>query len=267
MKIEGKLILVTGASQGIGAASCRELARRGARLILVARTEAKLDALAEQLRADGGEAHVHPCDLGDPAAVVALGEAVLAAHGCPDVLVNNAGAGRWLAVDETPIAEALTMIQAPYLAAFHVTRVFLPAMLERDSGLIVNVQSPISRVVAGGCTGYAASRWALRGFSEGLAGDLHDTHIGVVEAMFGEVSSNYWDNNPGAHDRVPGIARAMIPTMTPEQAARALVVAIERERRLFMRPLMVVVLIALLRLCPRVVRYLTVMTGWRRNRS
>ena len=269
MDPKGKLILVSGASQGIGAATCRELATQGARLILVARTRSKLEALAADIQSTlpGSEAHVYPCDLGDPAAVQALAERVQAELGTPDILINNAGAGRWLAVDETPLEEVQSMIAAPYLAAFYLTRAFLPAMLERDSGIILSVQSPVSRVVPGGCTGYAACRYALQGFCAGLSADLHDTNIHVVEAMFGEVSSNYWANNPGADARLPGIAKALIPKMTPEQVARALVVAIRRPRRLFMRPHMVGVLILLLRIMPNIVRWLVVTTGWRRGRE
>lgn len=267
MDVKGKLVLVTGASQGIGAATCRELAKHGARLILVARTQSKLEALATALASEyaGTQAHVFPCDLGDPAAVSGLGERVTAELGTPDILINNAGAGRWLAVDETPIEEVLPMIQAPYLAAFYVTRVFLPAMIARDSGMILNVQSPISRVVSGGCTGYAACRWALRGFTEGLHADLRGTKLRVVEAMFGEVSSDYWDNNPGAQARLPGIANILIPSLTPAQVAAAMIVAIRKERRLFMRPHMVSVLVLLLRLVPGLVRWMTVGTGWKRS--
>ncbi|PRQ03289.1 Fatty acyl-CoA reductase [Enhygromyxa salina] len=264
MDVRGKLVIVTGASQGIGAATSRALAQSGARVILVARTESKLQALADEISAAGGEAHVRPCDLSDPAAVMALGEQVSAELGLPDVIVNNAGAGRWLSVDETPIEEAVQMMQAPYFAAFFVTRAFLPAMIERRSGLIVNVQSPMSRVVAGGCTGYAACRWALRGFNEGLRADLRGTGVKVTEAMFGEVSSDYWANNPGAEERLPGIANVLIPTMTPEQVGAAMVKAIRSERQLFMRPFMLSVILVLLWMAPRLVRWLTVSTGWQR---
>jgi short-subunit dehydrogenase len=265
MDPRGKLVVVTGASQGIGAATSRALAKAGARVVLVARTESKLETLAEEIRAAGGEAHVYPCDLSQPEAVLALGEAVMAELAVPDVIINSAGAGRWLAVDETPIAEAAQMIQAPYLAAFYTTRAFLPAMIERGSGLVVNVQSPMSRVVSAGCTGYAACRWALRGFNEGLRADLRGTGVKVSEVMFGEVGSDYWANNPGAKERVPGIAHALIPTLTTEQVAARMVKAVRRERKLFMRPFMLGVIMALLWMFPPFVRWLTVATGWKRS--
>lgn len=266
MDISGKLILVTGASQGIGAAAARELARRGATLILVARTAAKLEAVAQAIRAEGHVAHVHPCDLADPAAVTALAAHLEAELGIPDVIVNSAGAGRWLAIDETPPEEAVAMMQAPYFAAFFVTRVLIEAMIARRSGLIVNVQSPMSRVVAGGCLGYAASRWALRGFTEGLRADLRGTGIRVSEVILGEVGSDYWQNNPGAHERVPGIARKLLPELTVAEAAGAIAGAVESERQLYMRPRGLGALLVLLWAFPPAVRWLTVRTGWQRGR-
>lgn len=265
MDVQGKLVVVTGASQGIGASTSLALASQGARVVLVARTQAKLQALADQITAAGGEAHVRPCDLSDPTAVMTLGEQIMDSLGVPDVIVNNAGAGRWLSVDETPIEEAVQMMQAPYFAAFFVTRAFLPAMIERGSGLVLNVQSPMSRVVAGGCTGYAACRWALRGFTEGLRADLRGTGVKATEAMFGEVTSDYWDNNPGAKERLPGIANVLIPTMTPDQVGAAIVQAIRSERRLFMRPFMLTVTVWLLWMFPGLVRWLTVRSGWQRG--
>ena len=264
MDVRGKLVIVTGASQGIGAATSKTLAEHGARVILVARTESKLQALADEIASAGGEAHARACDLSDPGAVASLGQAISDELGVPDVIVNSAGAGRWLAVDETPLDEIGQMMRAPYLAAFYVTRVFLPAIIERGTGLVVNVQSPMSRVVAGGCTGYAACRWALRGFNEGLRADLRGTGVNVTEVMFGEVSSDYWANNPGAQDRLPGIANKLIPTMTTQQVADAMIVAIRRERRVFSCPFMLTVILGMLWTFPNIVRWLTVVTGWQR---
>lgn len=267
MDPKGKLVVVTGASQGIGAATCRALVKHGARVILIARTEAKLRSLADELTAGGGEVWIEPCDLSDPAAVQTLGERILAERGVPDVIVNCAGAGRWLSVEDTPIAEAVQMMHAPYFAAFFTIRVFLPAMIERGSGLIVNVQSPMSRVVAGGCTGYAASRYALRALSEGLHADLRGTGVHVSEAIFGEVVSDYWDNNPGARERVPRIATALMRTLSADETGELMIAAIRAERRVFMRPFMLKVIMALLWMFPPIVRYLTVKTGWQRPRA
>lgn len=265
MDVRGKLVVVTGASQGIGAATSRTLAQLGARVVLIARTEAKLQAVAEQIAAVGGEAHVRACDLSDPDAVQAMADAVTSELGVPDVIINSAGAGRWLSVEETPIAEAVQMMHAPYFAAFFTTRAFLPKMIERRSGLIVHVQSPMSRVVAGGCTGYAASRYALRALHEGLRADLRGTGVKTCEAMFGEVESDYFTNNPGSQERIPKIATAMIRKLSAEQVAKLLLVAIRKEPAQFVRPFMLMVILAQLWMFPRLVRWLVVKTGWQRS--
>jgi uncharacterized protein len=265
MDVRGKLVVVTGASQGIGAASSRALAKHGARVILIARTEAKLAAIADQIRAAGGEAHVRPCDLSDPQAVQTLADSITAELGVPDVIINSAGAGRWLSVEETPIAEAVQMMQAPYFAAFFITGAFLPKMIARRSGLIVSVQSPMSRIVAGGCTGYAASRYALRALHEGLRADLRGTGVKACEAMFGEVESDYFTNNPGSLERIPTIATALIRRLSAEQVGELMVEAVRKESPLFVRPFMVTVILALLWMFPPVTRWLVIKTGWQRG--
>lgn len=266
MKLQGRLVVLTGASQGIGAAAAVRLAREGARLVLMARTASKLEEVAEAVRGAGGQAWAFPVDLTEGAAVLATAERVLAEVGVPDVLVNNAGVGRWLSVDETEPDEAVAMIGAPYLAAFFVCRGFLPAMIRRGSGMIVNLNSPVSRAVWPGAAGYAASRWALRGLTEALAQESGQTGIAVVEYLPGEVSSSYFDNNPGAHDRMPTIA-AWLPVLTPARAADGLVYAIHAERRVFAWPYRVRALFWMNAVAPWAVRWALRVTGWRRGRA
>ena len=94
MKISGTLAVVTGASSGIGAATARVLARKEARVLLLARTADALDRIAGEIAAVGGWAKAHPVDLADPIAVERVASAIKAESGTPDILVNNAGAGR-----------------------------------------------------------------------------------------------------------------------------------------------------------------------------
>ena len=154
MNPRGKTALVTGASSGIGAATAHELAKAGARVILVARREEQLRRVAASI---GNAASVYPTDLSDEKAVTALGERVTSEIGTPDIIVNNAGAGRWKFVEETTPQEAVQLMAVPYFAAFYVTHAFLPGMLRRNSGHIVNVSSVGSRFVWPGATAYLAA--------------------------------------------------------------------------------------------------------------
>lgn len=244
--------MITGASGGIGAATAREMAKAGAKLILVARTESKLKVVAEEIRSAGGQAYVYACDLGDSAAVAETAARIKADVGVPDILINNAGAGRWLAVEETDPQEAVSMMAAPYFAAFFMTRAFVQDMCRRGSGRIANVNSPMAYLVIPGATGYAASRCAL-----------HGTGVGVTHLVFGEVTSDYFANNPGSHERIPAISK-IIPVLSPEQTARLIVRAIENDRSELIRPLMMKMVVVFNRWMPRISSWLMRVTGWKR---
>ncbi len=261
MELHNRTVLVTGASTGIGAATARALSARGATVLLVARTEAKLKELADELP---GPAAVYPCDVGDAAAVAAMAEQVRAEHGIPDVIINNAGAGRWLFVEETDPAEFAQMVAVPFIAAFFVTRAFVEGMIARGSGRVVNVNTPISEVAWPGAMGYGCARWALRGFDRTLAADLRGTGVGVTNVVPGKVSSDYFDNNPGAEERIPTIAKLM-PTLTPEDTADVICRSIERERRQALAPGILGMLLLTARVAPSSVEWLAWRTGPRRE--
>ena len=263
MNLRGRLVLVTGASSGIGAATARAFARRGARVLLVARTRSALEAVAAAIVAEDGEAHVLPADLSDADTVSETARAILRDHGAPDVVINNAGAGRWLHSEETPPDEAVRMMAVPYFAAFWVTRAFLPAMRARGSGRIINLTSPAAFATWPGATGYTVARWAMRGFSEALRADLHGSGIGVTLVTPSAVRSPYLDNNPGVAERMPGIAR-LFGSLSPEEVATGIVRATERERARVFLPFRTQLGVLAHRWFPRPVGWLLVRTGWNR---
>ncbi|MFL6121778.1 SDR family NAD(P)-dependent oxidoreductase [Actinophytocola sp.] len=226
MKLVGRTVLITGASGGIGEAVARAAHARGATVLLVARGEAKLKALSAEL---GLRAHAYPCDVSDPSAIESLAATVRDAGHSVDVLVNNAGAGRWVSIEDASPEELLSMAQVPYVAALLMTRAFVGEMIDRRSGRIVTVNSGVSRAVWPGAVGYASARWALRGLDLALKSDLRGTGVGVTEVVLGTVSSDYFTNNPGSEEALPKIAR-MVPTITPTDAARAICRGIERGR-------------------------------------
>ena len=246
------LVLITGASSGIGAAAARRFAASGARVILVARSADKLRELAAEI---GDRAVAIPLDAGDPDAVAALGRTVLSDYGAPDVLVHSAGAGQWKTLPETPPLEAVDMMNAPYFAAFNVTHAFLPAMLERKKGVIISINSPAAFVAWPSSVAYNAARAALRGFHEALAQDLTGTGVTSCHAVFGLVDSPYWDTNEGAREKMPAVAR-LIPTMTPEHCASALTQLARNPRHALIQPFMLRVFLVVNALAPWLVRRL-----------
>jgi short-subunit dehydrogenase len=184
-------------------------------------------------------------------------------HGAPDVIVNNAGAGRWLFIEETEPSEFLDQVAAPFHAAFLVTRALIEPMLERGSGRVVTVNSPAAYAPWPGSIGYACSRWGLRGFSESLAVDLAGTGIGVTEVVAGHVDSAYFEVNAGTQERIPSLDRVM-RRLAPADVATIICDAVAREKRRVITPVEWRLTLALSRLVPRLGSSLAVATGARR---
>ncbi|MGH7754493.1 MAG: SDR family NAD(P)-dependent oxidoreductase [Gemmatimonadales bacterium] len=264
MNPRSKTALITGASSGIGAATARALAAAGARVLLVARRARDLEKVAASIGTDA--ATIYPVDLSSASAVTQLAERIGASMGTPDIIVNNAGAGQWKFVDETTPEEAVQMMAVPYFATFYVTHAFLPGMLGRNTGHIVNVSSVGSRFVWPGATAYIAARWAVRGFTEALRADLAGTGIGVTLFESGVVRSPYWEHNPGSRERVPRMGK-LVPELTPEAVAEAIVRGIEREQRLVVVPFMMKLTYWQHAVFPGVVQWLMTRTGYARPRA
>ncbi len=266
MDLKNKLMLITGASSGIGAATAKLAAKEGARVILVARSKDKLEQVAEEIHRAGGIAYAQALDVTDPQAVAALEKSITAELGAPDILFNNAGGGRWLRTEETSPEEAAEMMAAPYLAAFYVTRAFLPAMLKRDSGLVINMTSIGGFMPWPAATAYLAARYAMRGFHEGLRADLYGSKVRAMLTAFAKVESEYWQKNPESLKNLPA-AQKMIPILTSEQVARAIVNGIRWNLPVVFAPLMMWVILTLSYIFPQITNWLLFNTGNKRKLS
>jgi short-subunit dehydrogenase len=127
----------------------------------------------------------------------------------------------------------------------------------------VNVNSPASRFTWPGATAYTAARWALRGFTEALRSDLYRTALKVTHFVAGETETPYWETNEESRERLPKIAK-LIPVLTSERAAQALVKGVERNAREVVVPFMMKQVYIQHALAPRVVEWLMRTTGYRR---
>jgi short-subunit dehydrogenase len=266
MKLKEKLVLVTGASSGIGAETARGMAREGARVALLARTRTRLDEVAGEIRQSGGTAFVYPVDLTNAGAVNEVARQIVKEAGAPDVLINNAGAGKWLSIDEATPEETVGMMAAPYFAAAFVTRAFLPEMLACKRGHIVNMTSVAAFMAWPGATAYTSARWAMRGFHEALRADLAGSGVHTTLVTFAKVRSSYWEHNLGSETRVPR-AQAIIPTLSAAQAAAAIIDGVKRDKAFVVEPLMLRVVLGLNYLFPSVNRWMLTATGYRRPRT
>lgn len=246
-----KVALITGASSGIGEATARLLAKEGYSVALLARSADKLEKIVKDI---GPNASAYTCDASDVDAVEDVAARVISQMGVPDVIVNCAGAGRWLKLEETKPDEALEMMRAPYLTAFAVTHVFLPAMLARKSGLIINVNSPASLVPWRSAVGYTAARSALRAFHEALSQDLVGTGVRSSHVIFAKVASSYFENNPGTEEKLPKLGRTM-RTYKPEDCAWLIQKVAQQPRYEVMRPRVLRFYHACYKIAPGMVRW------------
>lgn len=185
-------VLITGASGGIGEALAHRFARGGYNLVLVARTEAKLQALAEQLaRTHGIDARVLACDLSDPAAPTWLSEQLAAQSISVDVLVNNAGFASYGPFAELDLDHELHMLQVNIVTLTHLTRLLLPGMIARRRGRILNVASTAAFMPGPLMATYYASKAFVLSFSEALNNELQASGVTVTALCPGPTSTGF----------------------------------------------------------------------------
>lgn len=265
--LNNKIVLITGASSGIGAETAKEFAKLGTTVLLLARTESNLKKVANEIIENGGKAKIYPCDVGKYEQVKVVTDKIKHEVGIPDVIFNNAGGGKWRFVEETEYEEAVEMISAPYLGAFFITKAFMPEMLKKKSGHIVNMSTFAAIMPFAGATGYIAARKAMIGFHEALTYDLHQTNIKTSLSYFAEVDSPFWEHNPGSRERLPGVGQKLIPVITDKQAAKVIVKGILKNKKIITAPFMIKVVEFMKFINPIGTRWLLRKTGYKRRKK
>jgi short-subunit dehydrogenase len=178
--VSDKVALVTGASSGIGAAFARELARRGARVALVARREDRLERQCREISEAGGQASVHVCDVSDPDAVERAWAEITDRWGPVDLLINNAGHGRHILFEHHSTDDIERMMRSNYMGTVYWIKRVLPGMKERGHGWIVNISSFAGKLGQADEAAYSASKSAVTALSQGLAQEFAPLGIHVL---------------------------------------------------------------------------------------
>ena len=223
-QFRGKWALVTGASSGIGAALARELAARGAKLILTARRKDRLESLAAELAVAGTEARLLIADLNDPAAPQQIYDATEGAGLAVDILINNAGLGQYGAFCLNPAEQELSQVRVNCEAVVRLARLFVPRMVERRRGWLLVVASTASFQPIPYISTYAATKVFDRFFALGLAAEVARFGVKVTALCPGPTESEFFDI---AHASV--FKRGAQPA---EDVARQAVSALARGRRI-----------------------------------
>jgi NAD(P)-dependent dehydrogenase (short-subunit alcohol dehydrogenase family) len=222
---DGRIVLITGGSSGIGEAAAKKIAEAGGEVVLVARTPENLEKVADEIRSDGGIAHVYPCDLTDMDAIAAMADKVLADLGGVDILINNAGRSirRSLALSYDRIHDYQRTMQLNYLGAVQLILKFIPGMRERGYGQIINVSSVGVQTRAPRFGAYIASKAALDSLCDALQAEVVNDDVKFTTVHMALV-------------RTPMISPTKMydkfPALTPDQAAGVITDAIvHRPRR------------------------------------
>lgn len=230
----GRVAAITGAASGIGAALARNLAARGAKLALADIDEAGLRALVATLP-ESAVVSTHAFDVADGAACREFAAHVERTHGGAHVLINNAGVALHGDFEQSSEADFDWLFGVNFQGVVRMARAFLPLLRRADVAHIVNISSLFGLIAPAGQTAYAASKFAVRGFSDALRHELRGSSIGVTTVHPGGVRTNIARSalarapHVNDHDRKLARAERML-TMPPEKAAATIIRAIERRK-------------------------------------
>ncbi len=217
--LSNKTAIVTGAGRGIGRAIALSLAANGANIVVTARTRSEIDRVKHDIEQSGGHAIAVPGDVSSEFDVSTICSEAVKAFGSIDILVNNAGIGSFRKVSDLPVADFDRMWAVNMRGVFLCSRAVIPVMSKQLTGDIINIASLAGRNAFVGGAGYAATKWALIGFSRCLMLELREFGIRVITLCPGSVDTTF--NGPATGGRavsgsIPSpddIARVAIDTL------------------------------------------------------
>ena len=196
VKLDGKVVVVTGASKGVGKAIASAFAAAGAKVVLAARTRETLEQVAAELRESGAEAVAIPTDVTDVDAVQRLIEQTLDAYQRVDILVNNAGIGHFGPVVDFAPDDWDTVLNSNLKAVYLCAKYALPPMLAQGSGQIINVLSIAAKVAFEASAAYCAAKAGALALTKVLAAEVRQQNIRVTAVLPGSVHTPFWDDIP-----------------------------------------------------------------------
>ncbi len=223
MQLNGKTVVLTGATGGIGRCIAQALASAGARLLLIGRDGAALEALSGALPVSS-QAHMHlVADLRQPQERESI--AALCAEVQVDILINNAGAGKFALLEHSESDAIAALIDLNLTAPIQLTRLLLPLLKSRPEAAVINIGSALGSIGYPGYSVYSASKFGLRGFSEALRREVSDSHVRVLHLAPRATRTALNSDHVVAMNTAMGVAMD-----TPESVASVLLSHIARDR-------------------------------------
>jgi short-subunit dehydrogenase len=190
-KLNGKKVLVAGATGGIGQTLVKLLRQSGAEVFITGRNEDKLRGLAQNVSIPS--THMLSVDISNSVDIDNLREHVLASMGTPEILVNAAGLGIIKSIDQLTEEDFMLSIQTNLLGSFLLVKAFLPSMKEARKGLIINIPGVLGKVPMAGAAAYSASKYGIVGMMQSIREELKRTEIRITNLFLGGVDSPFWD--------------------------------------------------------------------------
>lgn len=223
MDIKNKVIIVTGASQGIGEAAAKELAGRGAKVVLAARSKDKINKLAKTLP----DALAVPTDMRKPADIKKLVQKTVQKFGRVDILINNAGQGMFGPLEKSKLADYKKMMDLNVFGVFLAMQAVIPVMRQQGGGMILNVSSGVSKAYYPNLSTYSSTKYAVNALTLIARQELKKDKI-VVSALHPNMTaSNFYQNAIG---KMPDFSGRQMPPMDPsEKVAQRIVQLIKSE--------------------------------------
>ena len=249
--LKDKVVVITGASSGIGALAAKFLSEQGAIPVLVARSVEKLESVGAQLT---GAHELIAMDVTQQEQVQQVIDHVIQRYGKIDVLLNNAGYGKFDSLLDMSVDDFSEMMNVNYLGTVRCTKAVLPYMLQRGEGHIVNVASMAAKIGTARSTSYTATKHAVYGFSNSLRQELRGTGITVSTVNPGPIDTPFFELADPSGNYISNI-RWFI--MKPEHVARKMVRLIDRKQEEINLPWMAAVGMRMYQLFPRLADKLT----------
>jgi short-subunit dehydrogenase len=191
-KLNGKKVLVAGATGGIGQSLVKLLKQSGAEVFITGRNQDKLEQLSQTTGIPSS--HFFSADISSATSVGALADAVLQNMGAPEILVNAAGLGIIKPIEQLTEQDFMQSIQTNLLGSFLLVKAFLPAMKEAKKGLIINIPGVLGKVPMAGAAAYSASKYGIVGMMQSIREELKRTEVRITNLFLGGVDSPFWDN-------------------------------------------------------------------------
>jgi len=234
MDILNKVVIITGASEGIGEATAKLFATHGAQVVLTARSVDKLNTVVEAITAAGGTAIAIPTDMRDQTAVGAMIEAAQKHFGHVDILINNAGQSVYAPIEHINVEQYQQIIELNLFGVLYAMQAVIPLMRTQGGGVIINISSNVSKMAIPNIGAYASTKYALNGLSLTARAELAPDNIRVCLMHPGRTSTDFGKNamisNPTIRPNFPpGSAAGAPPVDTAEMVAAKILEAAQNE--------------------------------------